>query len=209
MAPLELVFSTVDGLDLYLDVYVPESATETSKVPVVVWWHGGGLLQGTRKSVSPHHLAAPEKHNLCIVSPDYRLAPQTRLPGILADCKAALDFVRSAAFASATGNRVDTTKIITSGSSAGGWLSLLTGTGIGYAACGLEPPAPVAGIAALYPISDLADPFWTTKQHPVSYFPRVVPDEEVASFVDPNSGKVAFSTLDSPRSVFYHYMVQE
>ncbi len=37
-------------------------------------------------------LSAPEKHNLCLVSPDYRLAPQTRIPGILADAKAALDF---------------------------------------------------------------------------------------------------------------------
>ncbi|KAJ7924932.1 Alpha/Beta hydrolase protein [Mycena leptocephala] len=162
-------------------------------VPVLVWWHGGGLLQGTRKGTSPHHLSAPAKHNICVVSADYRLAPQTRLPGILSDCKAAMDFVRSPAFANATGNRVDASKMILSGSSAGGWLSFLAGMGIGYAACGLEPPAPVSGIAVLYPISDLNDPFWTTKQHPVSYMPRVV----------------AFSTLDSKRAVFYHYMVQE
>jgi len=208
-APLELVFSSVDGLDIYLDVFVPEGATETSKAPVVVWWHGGGLLQGTRKGTAPHHLSAPAKHNVCIVSPDYRLAPQTRLPGILADCKAALDFIRSPAFALATGNRVDASKIVTSGSSAGGWLSFLAGTGIGYAACGLDSPAPVSGITALYPISDLNDPFWTTKQHPVSYFPRVIPDEEVATFVDPTTEKLSFSALDSKRSVFYHYMVQE
>ncbi|KAF7361793.1 Polyketide synthase [Mycena venus] len=207
--PLELVYKTVDGLDLTLDVFVPDSATETSKVPVFVWWHGGGLLQGTRKGISPHHLSAPMKHNICIVSADYRLAPQTRLPGILADCKAAMDFVRSPAFANATGNRVDASKMVVSGSSAGGWLSLLAGTGIGYAACGLEPPVPVSGIAALYPISDLGDPFWSTKQRPVSYMPSVIPDEEVAPFIDPAADKVAFSALDSKRSIFYHYMVQE
>lgn len=120
-----------------------------------------------------------------------------------------MDFVRSPAFALATGNRVDASKMILSGSSAGGWLCLLAGTGIGYAACGLEAPAPVSGIAALYPISDLADPFWTTKQRPVSYMPRVVPDDEVAPFIDPAAEKVAFTTLDSKRAVFYHYMVQE
>jgi hypothetical protein len=120
-----------------------------------------------------------------------------------------MDFVRSPAFANATGNRVDASKMILSGSSAGGWLSFLAGMGIGYAACGLETPAPVSGIAVLYPISDLNDPFWTTKQHPVSYMPRVVPDEEVAAFIDPTADKVAFSTLDSKRAVFYHYMVQE
>ncbi|KAJ7497413.1 Alpha/Beta hydrolase protein [Mycena latifolia] len=207
--PMEIVYSSVNGLDISLDVFLPESATETSKVPVFIWWHGGGLLQGTRKATSPHHLSAPAKHNICIVSPDYRLAPQSRLPEILADCKAAMDFVRSPAFALATGNRVDASKMILSGSSAGGWLSLLAGTGIGYAACGLEPPSPVSGIAALYPITDLADPFWTTKQHPVSYMPRVVPDDEVAPFIDPTANKVAFSALDSKRAVFYHYMVQE
>ncbi|KAF7376248.1 Polyketide synthase [Mycena sanguinolenta] len=207
--PLELVYKTVDGLNLTLDVFVPESATETSKAPIFLWWHGGGLLQGTRKAVSPHHLSAPAKHNLCIVSADYRLAPQTRLPGILADCRAAMDFVRSPAFADATGHRVDASKMVVSGSSAGGWLCLLAGTGVGYAACGLEPPSPVSGIAALYPISDLADPFWKTKQHPVSYMPRVIADEEVAPFINPAADSVGFSAPDSKRSIFYHYMVQE
>lgn len=131
------------------------------------------------------------------------------MPGILSDCASAMDFVRSPAFAQATGNRVDASKMVVSGSSAGGWLSLLTGTGIGYAACGLGLPAPVSGIAALYPISDLADPFWTTKQHPVSYMPRVIPDEEVAPFIDPAADKVGFSAVDSKRAIFYHYMVQE
>ncbi|KAJ7783300.1 Alpha/Beta hydrolase protein [Mycena metata] len=207
--PLELVYSQVEGLDLMLDVFIPQSATETSKVPVFVWWHGGGLLQGTRKALSPHHLTAPAKHNICIVSADYRLAPQTRIPGILADCKAAMDFVRSPTFADATGNRVDSSKMIVSGSSAGGWLSFLAGTGVGYAACGLDLPPPVLGIAALYPISDLGDLFWTTKQHPVSYMPHVIPDEQVAPFIDPAAEKVTFSAPDSKRGIFYHYMVQE
>ncbi|KAF7315556.1 Polyketide synthase [Mycena indigotica] len=189
--PLELIFSSVDGLDLYLDVYLPSTDTGTTKVPVLLWWH------------------AVEKYGICVVSADYRLAPQSRLPAILADCKAAMEFVQSPAFAEATSNSVDSAKLVVSGSSAGGWLSLLNGTGIGYAACGLDPPPRVLGIAALYPITDLADPFWTTKQRPVSYFPRVIPDEEVASFVDPTSAKISFTTPESPRSVLYHYMVQE
>ncbi|KAK7005618.1 polyketide synthase [Favolaschia claudopus] len=207
--PLELAYKNVDGLNLTMDVFLPANATETSKVPILLWFHGGGLLQGTRKAVSPHHLSSPAKHNLCFVSCDYRLAPQTRVPGILADCKDAMDYIRSSTFADATGNRVDATRMVVSGSSAGGWLSFLTGTGIGYAACGLELPPPVSGIAALYPITDLADPFWTTKQHPVSYMPEVIPHAQVAAFVDPTSPKVAFSAVDSSRAIFYHYMVQE
>ena len=43
--------------------------------------------------------------------------------------------------------------IVVSGSSAGGWLALLAGTGIGFEACGLGLPPKVAGIAAIYPIT--------------------------------------------------------
>lgn len=86
---------------------------------------------------------------------------------------------------------------------------MLAGTGIGYSACGLQPPPPVTGIAALYPITDLLDSFWTTKQHPVSYMDRVIEDSEVASFLDPNAPKASFCELNSARDIFYHYMVQE
>lgn len=52
--PHEYVFKTVQtrsetgsngtvALDISLDLYVPEN--NASKVPVVAWWHGGGLLQ--------------------------------------------------------------------------------------------------------------------------------------------------------------------
>ncbi len=51
MAPLELVYKQVDELDLYLDVYVPSSATPSAPVPVILWWHGGGLIQVSYASV--------------------------------------------------------------------------------------------------------------------------------------------------------------
>lgn len=154
-------------------------------------------------------LEAPSKYNVCLVAPDYRLAPQTRMPGILTDCKAAMDFLSSPEFASATAHRVNPSKVVVSGSSAGGWLSLLCGTGIGFRTCGLDPPPPVAGIAAIYPITDLQDPFWTTPQHPVSYLDRVIPRSEVETFLDPSSQKFSASAQESQRSIFYTYMVQE
>ncbi|KAJ7576784.1 Alpha/Beta hydrolase protein [Mycena floridula] len=183
--PLELVFAKKDGLDIYMDVYIPDSATEASPAPAVLWWHGGGLLQVF--PASPHQLSSPAKHGICFISADYRLAPQTRLPGILADCKSAIDFIRSDEFAAATGNRVGS-KLILSGSSAGGWLALLAGSGIGYLESGLEIPSPVTGL---------------------SYFGRIIAREEVAPFNDPNGPKVVSSALDSKRSIFYPYMVQE
>lgn len=143
-------------------------------------------------------LEAPAAHGLCVVSVDYRLAPQTRFPGILADCKDAIQFVRSKSFTKATNNRVNPSKLVLSGSSAGGWLALLSGTGIGYLECGLEPPIPVTGVAAFYPISDLMDPFWTTKQSPVSYVGRTIDHSALEPFIKPDaSAKTSSSTLGS------------
>ncbi|KAF8908816.1 Alpha/Beta hydrolase protein [Mucidula mucida] len=215
MAPLELVYKQVDELDLYLDVYVPSSATPSAPVPVILWWHGGGLIQGTRKGSldvpqpEPHMLHAPETHDICVVSADYRLAPQTRMPGILADCADAMAFVRSLAFKEATGSCVDASRLFVSGSSAGGWLALLTGTGIGYAACGLEAPPTPTGILAIYPITDLQHSFWNMKHRPVSYRSDIISHEEMAAYMDPDQPKVAFASFHSTRNIFYHYMVQE
>lgn len=207
--PIEIVYNEVDGVSITMDAYIPEKATKEKPVPVLLWWHGGGLLQGTRKAVAPHTRYAPAKHNLCIVSVDYRLAPQTRLPAILADCKAAIDFLLTDKFAQATDNRIDTSRLVVSGSSAGGWLALLAGTGIGYRASGIEPPKGITGIAAIYPITDLLDPFWSTKHRPVVYLDRIIEDHEMATFIDPNSEKTSWSEATGKRSMFYHYMVQE
>ncbi|KAL0960406.1 hypothetical protein HGRIS_005446 [Hohenbuehelia grisea] len=209
MSPLELVYKEIDGLKICLDVYIPINATPDLPLPVLLWWHGGGLLQGTRKGTTPHLVAAPNKYGLCVVSADYRLAPQTRLPGILADCKDAIDFLRSVEFSEATKGVVDTSKVVVSGSSAGGWLALMAGTGAGYEACGLEPPENISGIAAIYPITDLVDNFWTTSKGRVGYLERVLDKAELVCYLDPAAEKTAFSALDSPRRLFYHYMVQE
>jgi len=119
----------------------------------------------------------------------------------------AMAFLRSDTFTTATGGRIDSSKVVVGGGSAGGWQALMIGLGVGFEACGVPTPAPVAGIAAMYPISDLADPFWTTKQHPVSYFPRVIKADELGEHLDPNSAEAGFYPLAHPRSVFYHYMV--
>ena len=40
MSPIELVFTKQDGLDISMDVFIPQNASETSQVPVLLWWHG-------------------------------------------------------------------------------------------------------------------------------------------------------------------------
>ncbi|TFK57021.1 alpha/beta-hydrolase, partial [Heliocybe sulcata] len=125
------VFKTFgeDAIPIELDVYVPSTVDAHDKpLPVLVWFHGGGLLQGYRGRVAPHFLHGVTKYNHVLVSPDYRLAPQARMPEIVSDVADALAFVRDALpakLASDANVKIDTARIATCGSSAGGWLSLL------------------------------------------------------------------------------------
>lgn len=161
-----VIYAKHDGVEISLDYYLPPG---DGKCPILLWFHGGGLLMGSRKSVWPHLLNAPEKHGLCMVTADYRLAPQTHMPGIMKDLGACMAYLRSPEFASETGGRVDQSRIIVSGGSAGGWLALLLGSGVGFNSSGLEAPERPLGVCAIYPITDITAPFWTTPQHRAYY----------------------------------------
>lgn len=164
-------------------------------------------------AIAPHLARAPDLHNICVISADYRLAPQTRLPGILADVRDAVDYVQSKRFQDDTQGKADGTRLVVSGSSAGGWLALIAGSQLGFQACKIAPLSggKIAGTVPIYPISDITAPFWNTKQHPVSYMNGRIIDgpKELAPHLDPSAPAVASSAPDSSRSSFYHYMVQE
>lgn len=215
LIPIEKVFKSVDGVDVSIDVYVPDEATASKPSrSVLVWWHGGGLLQGTRKGTAPHLLRAVNEHGITVVSADYRIAPQTRLPGIISDARDAVAFVQSKDFTELVESRADNKKVFISGSSAGGWLALIVGSGLGFKELSVEPlplAKEIAGVIPIYPITDITDPFWTTPQRPVSYMKGRVIDgpKELGEYLDPKAPPTASSSLDSPRSNFYHYMIQE
>jgi len=67
-----------------LDVYLPSAPPSDGQgLPLLVWFHGGGLLQGNRDSVAPHHLNGVTKHGYALISADYRLCPQVSVGEVL------------------------------------------------------------------------------------------------------------------------------
>lgn len=92
--------------------------------PVVVWIHGGALIMGNRSGINSRVKQMVLDAGYALVSIDYRLAPETKLPAIIEDLEDAFAWV------AAEGPRlfgVDTRKIAASGGSAGGYLTLTAG----------------------------------------------------------------------------------
>lgn len=146
------VFKQVGDLAIKADVHRPERGAGPH--PVVVWIHGGALINGGRSvdfrgDVGEWLRRLRAEHQVAIVSLDYRLAPETPLPEIVADVADGLRWVRErgpALFGA------DPARIAVAGGSAGGYLALTTGYRV--------TPRPVA-IVSLWGYGDLIGPWYS------------------------------------------------
>ena len=98
---------------LKLDVYYPEGPTDA---PVIVWFHGGGLEGGNKEIPA----ALREKGNV-VVGVNYRLLPQVTVKETLDDAAEAVSWV----FKHIADYGGDPHKIVVTGHSAGGYLSMM------------------------------------------------------------------------------------
>ncbi len=108
-------------LEIKADVY---RENDDRKRPVVVWIHGGALINGHREGISQRLKDAVLKSGYILVSIDYRLAPESPLPEIIADVEDALKWVHDKGpelF------RADPDRVAVAGGSAGGYLTLTVG----------------------------------------------------------------------------------
>lgn len=184
-----IVYKTVGKLDIPLDLYLPDIA---KNAPILLWFHGGGLLQGHRASVAPYMLKAVNRHGLAVISADYRLAPQATIQEILEDVVDCVKFVREQ-LPSQIGDAIDPKRLAVSGSSAGGYLALLAGI---Y--CDPKPSA----ILPIYPITDPLGWFFITPQPP-AMGRSLVEREVLTEFLDPKAPQVANNDPNSARSNMY------
>ena len=116
-----IAYREVDGHRIMADVYRPDDDTVR---PVIVWIHGGALIMGNRDRVPPQIRQLAEEQGYAVVSIDYRLAPETKLPEIISDVEAAFEWL---ADKGAARFHLDPQRMVVSGSSAGGYLTLVTG----------------------------------------------------------------------------------
>jgi acetyl esterase/lipase len=119
--PRTYTYKKVGGLEIKADVHRPN---DDVRRPIVVWIHGGALIMGSRRGVPKRVNTMLLKAGYVVVSIDYRLAPESKLPLIIEDVEDSFRWIRDEGAEQFHG---DAGKIAVMGGSAGGYLTLVTG----------------------------------------------------------------------------------
>ena len=184
-------YKTVGDLVIQADVYRPDDDVVR---PAIFWIHGGALIMGQRGNLRAEQLNRYLDAGFAVVSIDYRLAPENKLPEILEDIQDAWRWVR------AEGPklfRIDPDRIAVVGHSAGGYLTLAAGY--------LFRPRPRA-LVSFYGYGDIAGAWYSRPDPFYSQGPAVAKDEAYQAV-----GKAPLSAPQSPnqRGRFYLYCRQQ
>ncbi|KAJ9164116.1 hypothetical protein P3X46_023730 [Hevea brasiliensis] len=80
---------------IYLPRRALDSSSTTNKLPLIVYYHGGGFifLSAASNMVHDFCLTMSEQLDAIVISVDYRLAPENRLPAAYEDAIEALHFI--------------------------------------------------------------------------------------------------------------------
>ena len=161
----DVTYLTADGYESKLDVIAPRNPA--GPLPTLLYIHGGGWVGGTKEGAMLRLLPYLEM-GFAVVNVEYRLARVALAPAAVEDGRCALRWVLS----NADRYGFDPDRIVVSGHSAGGHLTLTTGmlpasagldrrcparSPAGGLADAHEPEMRVAAMVNWYGITDVAD----------------------------------------------------
>jgi acetyl esterase/lipase len=150
-----ITYLTTSNYEAKLDIYSRRGATTPQ--PTVIYFHGGFWAAGSKEG-SLMSLLPWMEMGWNVVNVEYRLARVALAPAAVEDCLCALRFVA----AQARTYNVDVNRIVLTGESAGGHLSLTTGmipesAGLARECAGNTPIPRVAAMVNWFGITDVAD----------------------------------------------------
>ena len=131
--------------EIALRQYRPAGSTAGERLPVLVYYHGGGWVIG---DLDTHDTLCRELANgsgACVIAVDYRMGPEHRFPAAVDDALAAASWVHGEADALA----IDPARIAVGGDSAGGNLAAVVAIAARDAGS-----LPIAFQLLIYPATD-------------------------------------------------------
>ncbi len=150
----DITYGVANNYTLKLDVWQRKDAK--TPAPTLIYYHGGGWIFGDRTGATLLFLPYLEM-GWNVINVEYRMANVSLAPAAVEDCRCALRW----AVRNAKQYNIDTDRIVLTGHSAGGHLSLITGmlpegTDLDNNCDGTEK-LKVAAIINWFGISDVAD----------------------------------------------------
>ena len=150
-----ITYLTASNYEAKMDIYARRGATTPQRT--IVYFHGGFWAAGNKEG-SLMSLMPWLEMGWTVVNVEYRIARVALAPAAVEDCLCALRFVA----AQAKTYNIDTARIVLTGESAGGHLTLTTGmipesAGLDRECAGTTPIPKVAAMINWFGITDVAD----------------------------------------------------
>ena len=163
-----------------LDILQPKTPAK-EKRPGVIVIHGGGWVNGTKEQQVESYCLRYVEKGFVVCNVEYRLAKAATAPAAVADVLNAAHWFEE----NAKQYHVDTKRIVVTGGSAGGHLSLMVGMTPKSARLG--PAAKIAAVVNFYGITDVADQLGGPhmQEYAVTWLPEQQGRLEMATRVSP------------------------
>ncbi|KAF5861463.1 hypothetical protein ETB97_012943 [Aspergillus alliaceus] len=170
---LTTTYKTIHGHEITTDILFLKTLLQPShekpqpiRCPILLRYHGGGLIAGYSLFApffNPWYLELAQEYSAVIVSPNYRLLPEATTFEILRDVEDHWKWMHESLaqflYQHTNGTiQPDLTRILTSGDSAGGYLSIQMG---------LSHPEEIRAVNAVYPLVDTNSPHFTSQTEKV------------------------------------------
>jgi acetyl esterase/lipase len=186
------VYKSVGDCRIKADVY--RSTAGAAPRPVIMTIHGGALIMGGRYPIQFDLFEPLIRSGVVVVSIDYRLAPETKLPEIVKDVQDAYAWIRE------KGPKLfdaDPERIAVQGDSAGGYLTLMTGFCV--------KPAPKA-LVSYYGYGDIISDWYS---RPDPFYCLDPPVSKEAAYGAVGEKVLSCEPPGSRRNDFYLYCRQQ